>query len=138
MTHIFSIRVYYEDTDAGGIVYYANYLKFAERARTELLRTAGIESASLRKTEGILIVVRHVEADYRAPARLDDLLTVETVVKEVGNSSFSMHQRVLRDKEVLCAMTVKLVCVGLQGRPVRIPGVLKEILAPYMVGAEKG
>jgi len=123
------IRVYYEDTDAGGVVFYANYLKFAERGRTELLRSAGFENKSLMDNEGILFVVHRVEADYLGPARLDDVLTVKTVVDTIGNSSFTMKQSVLRGDKILCDMSIRLVCVTLEGRPVRVPDHLKKALS---------
>src|SRR5687768_16100758 len=100
------VRVYYEDTDAGGVVFYANYLRFAERGRTEALRSLGFENKSLSDNEGILFVVRRVEADYLAPARLDDMLTIRTRVAEVRNASFTMSQTVVRGDTVLCAMNV--------------------------------
>lgn len=123
------IRVYYEDTDAGGIVYYANYLRFCERGRTELLRRAGFENKSLAEQRGLLFVVRRLGAQYHSPARLDDLLGLETTVSEIGNSSFTMAQRVTKDGKVLFEMDVQLVCVNENARPVRMPDDLKQILA---------
>src|SRR5690242_20803295 len=96
-THRQAIRVYFEDTDAAGIVYYANYLKFAERARTDMLRDLGISHAEMMKRDGLVLVVRRCEIDYLKPARLDDLLTVETTVVELGAASADLRQRVLRD-----------------------------------------
>ena len=128
MIYKLPIRVYYEDTDAGGVVYYANYLKFAERGRSEFLRALGFENKALMEQEEILFVVGHLEADYLASARLDDMLTLETAVSETGNASFSMKQRVFCGEKLLFVMTVKLVCVNLQGRPVRLPAKLKEVL----------
>jgi acyl-CoA thioester hydrolase len=127
--HTLPVRVYYEDTDAGGIVFYANYLKFAERGRTEYLRAAGFENKSLMDDEGILFVVRRLEADYLKPAELDDVLSVITEAGEVKNSSFAMKQSIFRDNVLLCEMNVMLVCVNLQGRPVRVPETLKQKLA---------
>ncbi len=121
-------RVYYEDTDAGGIVYYANYLKFCERGRTELLRFVGFENKSLMDREGLVFVVRRVEADYLSPAYLDDVLTIKTEITEIGNASFSMRQTILRESTTLFDMTVLLVCVNRQGRPARLPADLRSAL----------
>ena len=123
------VRVYYEDTDAGGIVYYANYLKFAERGRTELLRSLGFENKSLSDRDGLLFVVRHLEADYAASAYLDDLLAVETRVVEIGNASFTMDQAIRRGGKLLVSLRVKLVCVNNKGKPVRVPAELRAALA---------
>lgn len=120
-THIIDIRVYFEDTDAGGVVYYANYLKFAERARTEALRAAGIESSRLRETEGVLFVVRHVEADYLKPAMLDDLLSVRTTVKEIKGASFTLLQEVVRNETPLVLLKITLVCVSDAFKPAKLP-----------------
>lgn len=123
------IRVYYEDTDAGGVVYYANYLKFCERGRTEFLRAAGFENTSIRAEKGLIFVVRSLQANYHKPSRLDDLLTLETLADGVGNSSFMMKQAITRDGVLVFDMTVQLVCVNEQGRPTRVPDDLKAVLA---------
>ena len=120
-THRQTIRVYFEDTDAAGIVYYANYLKFAERARTDMLRDLGISHAEMMTRDGLVLVVRRCEIDYLKPAKLDDLLTVETDAAKLGGSSVELRQRVLRDDEVLAELKVLVVCVGKDGRPARIP-----------------
>src|SRR5687768_12566175 len=122
------IRVYYEDTDAGGIVYYANYLRFCERGRTEYLRSIGFQNTSLKDEKGLLFVVRRLEADYHSPARLDDVLTVRTLVSEAGKTSFMMEQEVVRGGQILFTMAAQLVCVNMSGRPVRVPEDLKEAL----------
>jgi acyl-CoA thioester hydrolase len=128
MSHNVQIRVYYEDTDAGGIVYYANYLKFCERGRTECLRSLGFENKSLMDNEGVLFVVHHIEADYTRPARLDDLLTVETAVADARNAGFTMKQEVRRGGDVIFNMTVDLACVNKEGRPVRLPEGVRKAL----------
>jgi len=128
LAHRLPIRVYYEDTDAGGVVFYANYLKFTERARTEVLREMGIESSKLASDHGVFIVVRHVEADYKAPARLDDLLTVVSSVVDLGNASFTMHQDVLRGDTILVSTKVVLACMGTNGKAARMPQQLREKL----------
>ena len=126
--HKIPIRVYYEDADAGGIVFYANYLKFCERGRTEHLRSVGFEHKSLKGEKGLIFVVRRLEAEYHKSAYLDDELVVRTTVTEVKNASFAMRQDVLRGGAVLFSMTVWLVCINLEGRPVGIPDDLKKAL----------
>jgi acyl-CoA thioester hydrolase len=122
MIHEFPVRVYYEDTDAGGVVYHANFLKFCERARTEFIRTLGFECSTLEKEHGFLFVVRHLEADYFAPARLDDLLNVQTSLSTLKNSSFVLHQTVVGSGSSLFDMYVTLVCVDAHAfKPVRVP-----------------
>ncbi len=119
--HVFPVRVYYEDTDAGGIVYYANYLKFAERARTELLRMAEISHSELMSGDGVAFAVRHCSADFRKPARLDDALDVHTRIVEVKGASIEMEQTVKRDGVDLVRLRIKLACMTTSGRPSRIP-----------------
>lgn len=129
MPHHFPIRVYYEDTDLGQVVYYANYLKFIERARTEMLRAAGIDQPALLAAHNLAFVVRRVEADYLRPARFDDLLDVVTAVDEAAGSRITLTQRVERDGEVLFAAAVVLVCVDLGAmRPVRLPEAVRAAL----------
>ncbi|HBR69634.1 MAG TPA: tol-pal system-associated acyl-CoA thioesterase [Rhodospirillaceae bacterium] len=136
MTHTIAIRVYYEDTDAGGVVYYANYLKFAERARTEFLREAGFENKSLRDDKGILLVVRHMEADYLKPARLDDLLRVETSVESMKNTYMVMKQSIFRENDLLFSMDVKLACIAAEGfKPVVFPVELKKGFEDHIANA---
>lgn len=122
-----ALRVYYEDTDAGGVVYYANYFKFAERARTEWLRVSGHDHASLRDTFGILFVVRRAFADFYRPARLDDLLTVETRLTERRGTRFSLSQAILRGDEELVRIGVEIACVGADFRPARLPEALRAL-----------
>ncbi len=128
MPHRFDLRVYFEDTDLAGIVYYANYLKFIERARSEWVRDRGVDQVALRRDEGIVFVVRHVEVDYLRPAVFDDLLTVETEVLEMGGASLTLAQVVLRGAERLVAAKVTLVAVGPGGRAQRLPLALREAL----------
>lgn len=119
------VRVYWEDTDAGGVVYYANYLRFLERARSEWLRALGIHQAELAAQEDVLFVVRRVEADYLKPARFDDALVVQCRISEMGRASLTMVQQVLRGDEVLLSAQVKLACVSASGmRPAKIPSYL--------------
>lgn len=128
-THRLPVRVYFEDTDSGGIVYYANYLKYAERARTELLRSIGIESGDLMLGLGIGLAVRRCNVEYLKPAKLDDELVVETVLRKVGGASMEAHQTVKRAKETLVQMDIKLGCIHFQtGRPVALPTDLRAAL----------
>lgn len=131
--HSIDFRVYYEDTDAGGVVFYANYLKFAERGRTELLRAAGFENRALHEREGVLFVVRRLNADYHRSARLDDLLRVKTSVKTVNNASFEMNQAIFRHDSLLFSMDITLVCINIEGKPVRLSEELKSRLNDYIM-----
>ncbi len=123
------IRVYYEDTDAGGVVYHSNYLKYFERGRTEYLRDLGISVGDMAR-RGYVFPVVHVEIDYRAPALHDDLLRVETEVLEVGRTSFTLGQQVVRaiDGKLLADGKVKLVCVGPGMRAKRLPEEILQVL----------
>jgi acyl-CoA thioester hydrolase len=127
--HVFPVRVYYEDTDTAGIVYYANYLKFAERARTELLRSAGIEQRVLAEETGVAFAVRSCSADYLAPARLDDLLEIRTRVVGLHGATIEMEQVVVRDGQELVRMTLTLACIGREGRPRRVPETVVRAIA---------
>lgn len=124
-----TLRVYYEDTDLAGIVYYANYLKFIERGRTEFVRARGIDQAALKADQGIVFAVRRVEADYLSPARFDDLLRVETVVTALKGASILMDQTILRDGMTLFRAKVTLVCLNSEGRAQRMPDAVRGALA---------
>ncbi len=126
--HTLPLRVYYEDTDASGIVYYANYLKFAERGRTEMMRELGFAHSAIAAELGTLFTVRRLSADYRAPARLDDRLTVATRVLEVGGATLLLDQQIRRSDTVLAAIEILVACIGQDGRPRRIPGGLRAAL----------
>jgi len=116
------VRIYYEDTDAGGVVYYANYLKFMERTRTEWLRALGFELTALAQEYGILFVVRGVEIEYLKPALFNDALEVTVELSDHGRSRIAVFQQVLRGEEVLAAANVRAVCVDTQNiRPASIP-----------------
>jgi acyl-CoA thioester hydrolase len=127
--HCYAIRVYYEDTDAGGVVYHATYLRYAERARTEALRNLGVPHAELVERFGVMFMVRHLEVDYQRGARLDEALTVETEVLEVGGATTRLRQTV-RNKDGICAtLVVRLACVRVDGtKPGRIPPLWRERL----------
>jgi acyl-CoA thioester hydrolase len=115
------VRVYYEDTDMAGIVYYANYLRYIERGRSEWVRAVGLDQNHMKDVEGIVFAVRRVEADYLAPARLDDLLEVATWVAEKRPARMVMGQEVRRDGQLLFRAMVTVVCMSTTGRPVRLP-----------------
>lgn len=119
--HQWKIRVYYEDTDAGGVVYYANYLKYAERARTELLRASGINQATLAYEKNIYFVVRHAELDISKPARLDDELTIHTEVISKKGASVTMQQTILREQTHLALINVKIACINSDFKPTKLP-----------------
>ena len=133
-TFVMPVRVYYEDTDAGGIVYYANYLKFAERARSEYTRTLGCDQqAELSSEDRIGFAVRHCEIDYLKPAVLDDLLTVSCKIVEYGGASALMHQEIRRGEETLVVLDVKVACLNLiKKRPVRMPVSLVQKIEKYI------
>ena len=129
----FPVRVYYEDTDAGGVVYYANYLKFLERARTEWLRSAGIEQPELLREHNVIFVVRAVTIEYLRPARFNDALRVTAQINKAGRSTLEIFQTVERDRRLIEAQ-VKIVCVEHSSfKPVSIPAPIRqqlESLAP--------
>ncbi|GAB0116403.1 tol-pal system-associated acyl-CoA thioesterase [Acidisoma sp. 7E03] len=127
--HRYPVRVYFEDTDAGGIVYHANYLRFAERARTEALRAMGLPHSEMMLRHGMIFVVRRVELDYQRPARLDDSLEIETSTLSVGGASARLQQRVVRGGETLVIVDVTLVSVRQEtGRAERIPAAWRDAL----------
>lgn len=131
MKHRAQYRVYYENTDAGGITYHGDYINFCERARTDFMRDIGHSCRTLAEKDGVLFVIRHLEADYLKPSMLEDDLTVETCVGEVKNSSFIMHQTIFRHDDVLFTMTVTAVCVDVRGKPMRVPDALRGAITTY-------
>jgi acyl-CoA thioester hydrolase len=128
--HEFALRVYYEDTDLAGIVYYANYFKFIERARTEWVRGLGVDQQRLKDEAGIVFAVRRVEADYLSPARFDDALVVRTDVVRITGVRIELRQNVMRGEDVLFASSVTLVALGEAGQPVRLPAIISREMAP--------
>ncbi len=126
--HRLTIRVYWEDTDAGGIVYHANYLNFMERGRTEMLRDLGVDQSRLRGEDGVIFVVKRLNLTYEGSAVLDDVLQVETSVAALGGASLTLHQNVMRDGIVLAAAEVVIVCVG-DGKAKRIPQRIRDLFA---------
>jgi acyl-CoA thioester hydrolase len=128
MIHHFPLRVYYEDTDLAGIVYYANYLRFIERARTEWVRTLGVDQTALKRDEGIVFAVRRVEADYLHPAKFDEELVVETSTLQVTGARIVVQQDVKRGEELLFSAQVTLVALTETGQPSRLPANLRLML----------
>src|SRR5437870_1848193 len=126
--HSMPLRVYYEDTDASGIVYYANYLKFAERGRTEMMRALGFAHSSVAAQSGIVFTVRRLAADYLAPARLDDWLSIDTTIREIGGATLLLDQHVRRDGVTLVSLEILVACIGRDGRPRRVPAGLRAAL----------
>ena len=129
--HVFPVRVYYEDTDAAGVVYYANYLRFAERARTEMLRDLGGGSREMMETQGLAFAVRRCSMEFMRPARLDDLLEVETRLTDIGGASLVADQRVKRQATELVRMEMTLACLSLAGKPARLPPALRTRLKDF-------
>jgi len=129
MAHSFAVRVYYEDTDLAGIVYYANYLKFIERARTEWVASLGVDQMALRAAQGIVFAVRRVEADFLRPAKFGDDLWVETSVQSLGGARIVLEQVVTRGGERLFVSVVTLVCLTEDGHAARLPVDLRARLA---------
>ena len=128
--HTHAVRVYWEDTDAGGIVFYANYLKFFERARTEWLRTLGVHQQRLREATGTIFVVSETAVKYHRSARLDDLLSITVQVADAGRASMRLTQQALRDGELLAEGDIRIGCVDAGTlRPRRIPNEILERIA---------
>jgi len=126
---VLSIRVYYEDTDTGGVVYYANYLKFFERARTEWLRALGVDQHELAAREQLMFVVRHADIAYRQPARLDDQIDIHTTVDELGASTLRFHQQALRNDTLLVTADIQICTVhALTFKPTRLSPSLRDLL----------
>jgi len=131
--HRFPIRVYYEDTDAGGIVYHANYLRFAERGRSECLRQIGWQHDRMLSETGLGWVVRRATIDFRRPARLDDALVVETRLAELSGARMIARQDVCREADLLVGLDLELVLLTASGRPSRIPASLADAIRPFLV-----
>lgn len=140
-SHVFPTRVYYEDTDAGGIVYHANYLRFAERARNEMLRLSGFPHAAMVAETGVALTVRQCDIDFRQPARLDDALEVVSRIVDIGAATLNIEQDVRRVSGLawggvaastgpapLVRLSLRLACINAQGRPVRLPAALRLVM----------
>lgn len=124
----FKAKVYYEDTDSGGVVYYANYLKFIERARTDLIQNLGFSLNQLSSDLDSLFVVKKIECEYMSSARLEDELFVKTKILEVKNASFRLQQNIEIKKKLIFTSEILLVCINSNGKPVKIPQKLSELL----------
>ena len=131
------LKVYYEDTDAGGIVYYANYLKFLERARTEALVTLGFNNKKIKENFGSLIIVKSCNIEYKKPTYLEDELNVRSFVKSITKTSFFMNQFISRGEDIIVEAKVRLVFVNNKGKPMRIPGTLFRDFKPYFCDSIK-
>jgi acyl-CoA thioester hydrolase len=127
----YKLKVYYEDTDAGGVVYYANYLKFLERARTEALVTLGFNNKKIKQDFGSLIVVKSCNIEYKIPAHLEDELSIRSFVKSITKTSFFMNQFISRGEDLIAEAKIHLVFVNKDGKPMRIPDSLFQDFKPY-------
>ena len=132
-----NIKVYYEDTDAGGVVYYANYLKFLERARTEALFTIGFNNKKIKKDYGALIIVKSCNIEFKKPSYLEDELKIRSFVKSVTKTSFFMSQFISRGDDLIVEAKVHLVFVNIEGKPMRIPDPLFQDFKPYFCDSIK-
>jgi acyl-CoA thioester hydrolase len=136
--HLFPVRIYYEDTDAGGIVYHAAYLRFAERARTEMMRLAGIGHAELLARHGVTLAVHRCSIEYHRPARLDDALVVASRITAASGATITIEQQVQRPESDqagflrLVSLTLRLVTLDRQLRPARLPSALRTVLSNYL------
>ncbi|MBT3371459.1 MAG: tol-pal system-associated acyl-CoA thioesterase [Rhodospirillaceae bacterium] len=135
--HRFMVRIYWEDTDAAGIVYYANYLRFLERARSDLVRQAGIDQVALLDSDGVVFPVRRCEIDYLQPARLDDEVEVRTSIQKLGGASMAMVQDIHRGDQTLVRAKVRLACTGPGGRPRRLPANVRAALSQIVLSEPK-
>ena len=124
----FNIKVYYEDTDAGGVVYYANYLKFLERARSEAIHSLGFSNKGLLKNHGILLIVKSCNIQYKQPVQLEDLLEISSEATSFTKTSILMKQLILKNKDIISEAEVHLVAVDNKGKPTKIPDQLKRKL----------
>ena len=131
------VKIYYEDTDAGGIVYYANYLKFLERARTEALVTLGFSNKKIKDKFGALIIVKSCNIDYKKSANLEDELSIRSFVKSITKTSFIMNQFISRGKDLLVEAKIHLVFINEKGKPIKIPDNLFEDFKPYFCDSIK-
>jgi acyl-CoA thioester hydrolase len=131
------VKVYYEDTDCGGIVYYANYLKFFERARTEALVSLGLSNKKIKDDLGVLIIVKSCNIDYKKPAYLEDELNIRSFIKSVTKTSFFMNQFISREDELIVEAKIHLVFINDQGKPTKIPHTLFKDFKPYFCDSIK-
>ena len=133
----FKLKIYYEDTDTAGIVYYANYLKFLERARTEALSTIGLSNLKIKEKFGARIIVKSCNINYKKPAYLEDELNVRSFVKSISKTSFFMNQNISRDKDTIADSQIHLVFINEDRKPVKIPDIIFEYFKPYFCDSIK-
>ena len=134
---IHKVKVYYEDTDAGGVVYYANYLNFLERARTEAIKNIGLSNKKIKEDFKALIIVKSCNIQYKKSAHLEDELSIRSFVKEITKTSFSMMQIITRNEEVITEALIHLVFVNTHGKPQKIPKLIYENFKPYFCDSIK-
>tara|TARA_B100001093_G_C26581114_1_gene907312 strand:+ start:142 stop:567 length:426 start_codon:yes stop_codon:yes gene_type:complete len=132
-----NLKIYYEDTDAGGVVYYANYLKYLERARTEALKKIGLSNLKIKEKFGALIIVKSCKIEYRRSAQLEDQLKVRSFVKSVTKTSFFMNQFITKDDHPIVDAQVHLVFINEKGRPVKVPEIIFQNFKPYFCNTIK-
>ena len=125
---IYETKVYYEDTDAGGVVYYANYLKFLERARTEMISSFELNNKKLLNDHNVLIIVKSINIEYKKPAELEDKLQIYSSIKSITKASFTMSQKIKRNGDIVLEANIHLVTVNPNGKPIKIPEVLEKSL----------
>tara|TARA_B100000886_G_C20278796_1_gene430260 strand:- start:171 stop:578 length:408 start_codon:yes stop_codon:yes gene_type:complete len=128
----FNLKIYYEDTDAGGVVYYANYLKFLERARSEAIYELGFSNTQLKKEFGILIIVKSCKIEYKKPTMFEDKLSILTIINKITKTSFIMKQDIIRNGELVASADIHLVSVNSDGKPTKIPEKLRNKLNEYV------
>ena len=131
------LKVYYEDTDAGGVVYYANYLKYLERARTEALTTIGLSNLQIKEKFGALIIVKSCNIEYKKPAHLEDQLSIRSFVKSVTKTSFFMNQFITKDEFSIAEAKIHLVFVNEKGKPIKVPDIIFKNFKPYFCDSIK-
>ena len=124
----YKFKIYYEDTDSGGIVYYANYLKYLERARSEAIYSLGLTNLKLQKDYGALIIVKSCNIEYKKPAKFEDELEIISSILSKTRSSFTMLQIIKKNEEIISEATVQLVTVNKEGKPIKIPEILNDLL----------
>jgi len=132
-----NVKVYYEDTDAGGVVYYANYLKYLERARTEALSTIGLSNLQIKDKFGALIIVKSCNIEYKKSAQLEDKLKIRSFIKSVTKTSFYMNQIITNDETIIVEAQVHLVFVNEKGKPVKVPDIIFNNFKPYFCDSIK-
>ena len=132
-----NLKVYYEDTDAGGIVYYANYLKFLERARTEALIKIGLSNSKIKDKFGAFIIIKSCNIEYKKPAYLEDELNVRSFIKSATKTSFIMNQIIKKEEHIIVEAQIHLVFINENGKPIKIPDIIFENFKPYFCDSIK-